>query len=392
MTSSGRRALLWVAGAVVVLAVLGWLLRPAEVSVELAPVVDGPLEVTVRDEGETRVRDRYVVTAPVSGYLTRLSLREGDVVAAGSEIAHLDVLPLDQRTSAQAIAGFEAARDHQRTAAAVVIQSRDALAQARRDVERTAVLMRAGAVSREVLEQAELTVAVRTKELEAADFRAQAAAHDVEAARAALAATDQNGATHTRHVIVRAPAAGRILRVPQESARVVPPGEPLVEMGDPSKLEITTDLVSTDAVKVRPGQAMYVEGWGGDQPMRGRVRLVEPSGFTKVSALGIEEQRVNVISDLLDDCETLGDRYRVQVRIVIWRGEHVLTVPWSALVRDDEGWRVFVAEGGRARARAVKVGRQGEFDVQILDGLRVGERVVRHPTDRVVDGARIGVP
>ena len=390
MTSWVRRGTLVLAGAAAVLALLAWMLRPASVAVELVPVSEGALEVAVRDEGETRVCDRYVVTAPVAGYLTRLSLREGDVVAAGSEVAHLDVLPLDQRASAQAAAAFEAAMDHQRTAAAVVIQSRDALAQARRDAARVTELMRTGAVSREALEQAELDVSLRAKALEAADFRAQAAAHDVEAARAALSAADAKG-THTRHVIVRAPAAGRILRVPQESARVVPAGEPLVEIGDASNLEITTDLVSTDAVRVRPGQPIYVEDWGGEHPLLGRVRRVEPSGFTKVSALGIEEQRVNVIGDLLERSEWLGDRYRVQVRVVIWRADRVLKVPWSALVREGEGWRVFVAEGARARGRAVTVGRQGEFEVQILDGLRSGELVVRHPTDQVVDGAHIRV-
>jgi HlyD family secretion protein len=376
-------------GAVVVLAFLVWILRPADIAVDVAPAVEGPLEVTVRDEGETRVRDRYVVTAPVAGALTRLTLREGDAVTAGSEVAHLDVLPLDERARALATATLEGAQDHQRTAVAVVRQSRDALDQARRDASRIAALMRAGAVSRDALEQAELSVALRTTELEAANFRAKAAAHDVEAARAALLTAGQNRLAQTRHVIVRSPAAGRILRVPQPSARVVAAGEPLAEIGDATSLEITADLVSTDAVKVRPGQVMYIEGWGGDTALRGRVRLIEPSGFTKVSPLGIEEQRVNVIGDLLEGCEALGDRYRVQVRIVIWRADRVLTIPWSALVRESDGWRVFVAEGGRARARTVIVGQQGEFDVQIVDGLRAGERVVRHPSDRVVDGVRI---
>jgi HlyD family secretion protein len=387
-----RRAIWGLASVLVALAFVAWMVRAADLDVDLVAVVERPLEVTVRDEGETRVRDRYVVTAPVAGALTRLTLREGDTVKPGSEVAHLDVLPLDERARAQATAALEGARDHHRTAVAMVNQSRDALAQSRRDAARVATLLRAGAVSHDALEQAELSVALRTRELEAADSRAQAAAHDVEAARSALMAADQNRAAHTRHVIVRAPAAGRILRVPQPSARIVAAGEPLLEIGDATRLEITADLVSTDAVKVRPGQAMYIEGWGEDKALHGRVRLVEPSGFTKVSALGIEEQRVNVIGDLLDACDSLGDRYRVQVRIVIWRAERVLTVPWSALVRERDGWRVFVADRGRARARTVVVGQQGEFDVQIVEGLRAGEQVVRHPSDRVIDGARIRVP
>jgi len=389
MTSRVRRGMLAIGVALAVAALLAWTLRPTPVDVELVPAAEGALELTVRDEGETRVRDRYVVTAPVAGYLTRLSLQVGQPVGTGTELARLDVLPLDERARAQGTASLEAARDSQRTAAAMVVQTREALAQARRDAVRVADLARAGVTSREALERAELSVAVRAKELEAADFRAQAAAHDVEAAQAALLAESEGGSSRARRVVIRSPAAGRILRIPQKSARVVAAGEPLVEIGDPSKLEITTDLVSTDAVKVRPDQSMLVEGWGGERPLRARVRLVEPSGFTKVSALGIEEQRVNVVGDLLEPGEWLGDRYRVQVRIVIWQADRVLKVPWSALIRDGDGWRVYLADGGRARARTVTVGRQGEFEVQILDGLRAGELVVRHPTDQIVDGVRL---
>jgi HlyD family secretion protein len=389
MTSRVKKGIVVTAGALAFVALLTWALRPTAIVVDLVAVEYGALELTVRDEGETRVRDRYVVTAPVSGYLTRLSLEEGQHVAAGAELAHLDVLPLDPRSRTQAAASLEAARDHQRTAAAMVVQTREALAQARRDAARLGELMRAGAASRAELEQAELNVALRTKELEASDFRAQAAAHDVEVARAALLAGEDGDSPRARHLIVRSPAAGRILRIPQESARVVAVGEVLAEIGDPSKLEITTDLVSTEAVKVRPGQPMHIEGWGGEQPLRGRVRLVEPSGFTKVSALGIEEQRVNVIGDLLEHPEWLGDRFRVQVRIVVWHDDRVLKIPWSALVREGDGWRVYVADGGRARSRTVSVGRQGEYEVQVLEGLRAAELVVRHPTDQVADGVRI---
>jgi HlyD family secretion protein len=231
-------------------------------------------------------------------------------------------------------------------------------------------------------------MALRARDVEAADYRAQAAAHDVDNARAALIAVSGRR-TAARGPAIRSPAEGKVLRIPQKSARVVQAGEPLVEVGDPARIEIAADFISSDAVKVRPGQAMVIEGWGGEGSLRGRVRTVEPSGFTKVSALGIEEQRVNIVGDLLDTAEWLGDGYRVHVRIVIWRGEQVLTVPWSAIVREGSGWRVFVAADGRARARPVTVGRQGEFDVEVLEGLSAGEQVVRHPTDQVVDGVRI---
>jgi HlyD family secretion protein len=372
-----------------VVVVIGWWLRPSAVQVDVATVAFGPLQVTVDDEGEARVRDRYVVSAPVAGRLTRLTLRAGDAVAPGGVVARLDPVPLDERTRAQAEGRLEAARDAERAATALVTQVRAARAQAERDLDRVKTLERDRVVSADEREKVELAVQLRTKELEAADFRAQAAAHDVEVARAALLAIPTVGGAGSRAIEIRSPVRGRVLRVPEASARVVAAGEPLLEIGDPTTLEIAVDLLSSEAAKVRPGNVMLIEDWGGARPLHARLRVVEPSAFTKVSALGIEEQRVNVIGDLVESAPSLGDRYRVQVRVVTWDAERVLKVPWSALFRAGDDWQVFVLAGGRARARTVVIGHQGAFETEVLSGVTDGDLVVRHPTDQIRDGVRV---
>jgi HlyD family secretion protein len=222
--------------------------------------------------------------------------------------------------------------------------------------------------------------------METADFRAQAAAHDVQAARAALLA-------HAGHpLVLTAPSAGRVLRVPERSERVVSPGTPLLELGDPAGIEIVADLLSSDAVKVQPGASVRIEGWGGDSALRGRVLTVEPSGFTKVSALGVDEQRVNIVAELLDSAGRLGDRYRVEIRVVVWQGDEVLQAPASALFRRGTEWAVFVVEAGRARRRTVSIGHRTPSQVEIREGLREGETVVKNPGDRIADGVRVRPP
>jgi HlyD family secretion protein len=379
----------WIVAGLAVVALVVWALRPEPVEVEVAAAEIGPLQVTVEDDGEVRVRDRYSVTAPVAGRVERLLLRAGDTVEAATVVARLDPAPLDVRARAQAEGQLEAVRDAQRAANALVMQARAALEQARRDRDRLTNLAREGVATREAVEKGDLGVQLAESTLEAAQFRAQAAAHDVEVARAALLAAEANGPGGPPPVVVRSPVAGRVLNVPDLSARVVAPGQLLLEIGDMSHLEITVDLLSTDAVKVRPGQALWIDQWGGDRSLAGRVRMVEPGAFTKVSALGIEEQRVNVVGDLLEPAEPLGDRYRVQVRIVLWEAPEVLKVPWSALFREQERWHLYVVEQGYARKREVKTGHQSATEVEILEGLQAGERVVRHPTDRIVDGVRV---
>lgn len=359
------------------------LFRPAPIPVDLARVVRGPLQVTVDEEGETRARDRYVVAAPVAGRVARIGVREGDRVSTGAVVARISPTPLDARAREQAQSRVESAGDAQRAADAAVAQARAAFAQAHRSAERTRELAARRLVSPEQVERAELDETTRRQELEAADFRAQSAAHDVEVARAVLLAGSGEA------LALRAPVSGRVLRVFEPSERVVPAGVPLLELGDAAALEIVVDLLSSDAVRVAPGAVMLLDGWGGDATLRGRVRVVEPSGFTKVSALGVEEQRVNVIGDFVDAPGRLGDRYRLDVRIVVWEGADVLTVPASALFRTGEGWSLFVVDGGRAQERAVETGHRTPFAVEILRGVRPGDVVVRAPSDRVASGVRV---
>jgi len=362
--------------------------RPAPLEVEVAPVTRGPLTVTVDDEGETRVRNRFVVSAPVAGKISRIELRAGDPVEADQVFATLDPVPLDPRERERAEAALATALDNRTVAQAARDQARDALEQARRDAHRAENLFEQQIVSREAVEHARLDVTTRTKELEAAEYRALAAAHEVEEAEAALRAGEP-GRTGNEPLALQVPITGRVLSVPEQSARVVAAGETLIEVGRLDDLEIVVDFLSTDAVKIRPGNRMLVRAWGGDRVLEGRVRTIEPSGFTKVSALGIDEQRVNVIGDFAEDPAPLGDRYRIEASVVVWHGDDVLQVPWSALFRADQEWAAFVVEGGRARLRTVEAGHRGALTTEIVSGLDAGQRVIRHPTDRIADGVRV---
>ena len=399
MTDARRKASLIAAGALG-LGVAFWLLRPAPLAVDVATVQRGALRVTIDEEGEMRVRQRYTVAAPTAGRLLRIEVDEGQRVEAGAAVARIEPAPLDPRDLATARARLEAAEATQRAADAGVRRSRAALVQAQRDAARAEQLHRAGTLATDAREKAKLAETSAVQESEATRFAADAAAHEVEAASAALLATSGPNQPDPRTpgetcaggrpcVAARAPVAGQVLRVFEESERIVAAGTPLVEIGDPASLEIVVDILSTDAVRVSPGARLLVEDWGGDGVLEGRVRQIEPSAFTKVSALGVEEQRVNVIADLAAPEPRLGDRYRVEARIVIWEGADVTQVPASALFRNGSAWAVFVSERGAARLREVQVGHQAAFEAEIERGLDVGETVILHPNDRVRDGARV---
>lgn len=378
-----RKRIALAVAAVLVAAGAYALLRPAPLRVETARVARGRLQVTVDEEGETRVRDRYVVAAPVAGRVARIELREGDPVLVGEVVGRLFAAPLDARAREQAAGRVAQAEDAERAADAGVLQAQAAAEQARRGARRAQQLAAKNLIAPEERERAELEEATRAQELESAQFRAQAAAHDVEVARAALLA----GAGTV--LPLHSPVRGRVLRIPERSERVVPAGTPLLELGDPAKLEIVADLLSSDAVRVKPGDAILIEGWGGGTTLQGRLRRIEPSGFTKVSALGVEEQRVNVIGDFVDPPGAIGDRFRVEVRIVVWEGRDVLQVPTSALFRHGDAWSVFVIEDGRARQRDVRVGHRSTFAAEVAEGLREGDAVIRNPSDRIADGVRV---
>jgi HlyD family secretion protein len=391
-----RRRWLLLLGAVLAVVLGALMLRRPPLRVEVAPVARGPLRVTIDEEGETRVRDRFVVAAPVAGHLDRITLKAGDAVDRGSIVARLHPLPLDPRAQAEAKARLEAAEAAEREADARVAQARATLEQATRSARRARQLARPGTISAEELELAELAETTRQKELEAALFAATVAEHNVEAARATLLAPGGGGeAVSTCDdatgpcIALHAPVRGRVLRVLEGSERVVAVGTPLLEIGDPAKLEVVIDVLSGDAVKVRPGATVLVDDWGGERTLAARVRLVEPSGFTKVSALGVEEQRVNVIADFVEPPTGLADGYRVEGRIVIWENADVVKIPSSALFRRGGTWNVFVVDAGRARRHEIRIGHRNPLETEVVEGLAPGDRVIEHPSDLIEDGTRV---
>jgi HlyD family secretion protein len=388
-----------VAGAaILVIGALVLVLRPAPVRVAIASVERGRLQVTVDEEGRTRVRDRFVITAPIAGRVARITLDASDPVDRGTVVARMNPLPLDRRAHAEAAARLAAAEAQLRAAHAQVEQAGAALEQARRAAARARQLGRKGTIATEELELAELAETSRQKDLEAATFAAHAAAFNVEAARAALLAP---GAETNQELVaacesddgacieLRSPVTGQVLRVPEKSERVVAAGTPLLELGDARNLEVVVDVLSADAVKVKPGALMLLEEWGGGEPLQARVRMVEPSGFVKLSALGVEEQRVNIIGDFVASPGPLADGYRVEARIVVWEDDGVVKIPSSALFRRAGEWNVFVVEGGRARRRPITIGQRGTTEVQVLSGLDEHAQVILHPSDQVDDGVRV---
>jgi HlyD family secretion protein len=380
-------------GVLAVAAVLGLALWPETVRVDTAVVTRGPLVVTVDEEGRTRVRDRFIVATPVSGRVLRIELEPGDRVERGDVVARLDAGPaplLDARAREEAQAAVESARAAVAGAQAEAVRARAELALAERELERARRLTAGGALAAQARD-------MRETEVELARESVHAAAHAVDAAAAELMRAEarrsppRSGAAGAV-VDVRAPAGGVVLRRLRESESIVPAGEPLVEVGDPAQLEIVSDLLSTDAVRVKVGARAMVEQWGYEDGLGATVRRIEPAGFTKVSALGVEEQRVNVILDLVDpggEDVALGDNYRVDVRIVVWEAADALQVPTAALFRDGGEWAVYMIHAGRARLTRVEIGQQNGRDAEVVGGLTAGAKVIMHPPDSIIDGSRV---
>jgi HlyD family secretion protein len=373
----------WIAGGGAAVAAILWILRPTALVVDVDTVTRGGLTITIDEEGETRVRDRFVVAAPITGKLRRITVEAGDSVRPGTPVAMIDPSPLDPRTRRELTARLEAAMDSERMARTEVSQAREALEQAQREHARIESLFQRNVVAPELRERAALTETSRRRDLEAADFRAQAAAHDAEQARAALLSADRGSTT------IRSPISGKVLRVVEPSERIVGAGTPILELGDPRRLEIVAEVLSTDAIRIAPGDTIRVIGWGGPDSLVALVRRIEPSGFTKISALGVEEHRVNVVGTIVGPPPALGDRYRADVKIVVWRGTDLLRIQRSALFRVGESWRAFTLTGGRARERTVSIGRQGLDIAEVLDGLSEGDSVILQPDERIGDGTRV---
>lgn len=380
-------------------AAVAYLLWPSPVEVQTQAASVGPMRVTVDEDGRTRIKERFVVSAPLAGRLARITLKEGDAVRADTTIVAAinptDPTLLDPRARAEAEARVRAAESGVEQASAMAASANAALELAQSERTRLEEAYASGAASPIELERVRSTTLVRLQEARAAQFAGDVAAFDLELAKAALVrGQDGDSGDLAWRFEIRAPVDGRVLRVVQESAAVVSAGAPLIEIGDPTDLELVVDVLSRDAVGVRPGAAASLEQWGGESPLRGRVRLVEPSAFTKISALGVEEQRVNVIIDFADPPEArpgLGDAFRIEARITVWDEPSVLRVPTGALFRDAESWAVFRVEEGRAAMRRVTIGRRNGETAQVLDGLGEGDEVIVYPSDRVRAGVRVGV-
>jgi len=387
-----RRGLL---AAVILVASVGVVLalRPRPVPIDAGRTSRGPLQVVVEESGKTRVKDRYVVSTPVAGSLSRLVLEPGDTVKEGDvlgEIAPALSPLLDQRTRAEGEARLGAALSAQGQARAQVARAAAAGALANQELARIGRLVQTGSMARQPFEQAEFEARMRTEEHASAVFAGKVAAEEVRIARVALGRGD--GAARDRHVDVVAPTSGRVLRVFQKSAGVVPAGTPLMEVGDPAALEVVVDLLTTVAVQVKPGTEVTIQDWGGEGSLEGRVRLIEPSGFTRPSALGVDEQRVNAVIAITAPrtrWAALGDGYRVETRLVLWRGETVVRAPQGAVFRHGDGWAAFRIDDGKAVLVPVQLGHRGESEVEIVSGLSPDMVVAVHPGDRVKTGVRV---
>ena len=386
-----RGTLVLAVGAAGVIALSAIALRPRPVVVEVGTVHFGPMQVTEEDQAETRSHDRYVVAAPVAGRLLRVLLRDGDTVATGQAVATLAPVPLSTRERDEATARVDAAEGAERSAHAQLQHALEDLSQARREHARLQALVAQGLASTQAVDQAHTAVATLGMEVTAARNRVSSAAAELRGARVALAAVTDASSTGGSFLTIRSPAAGRVLRVLEPSERVMPSGTPILTIGDLTHLEVVMEMLSSQAVRVSPGMPALLLGWGGDHPLRARVRLIEPYAFTKISALGVEEKRTNVILDFVDPPGSLGDGYRVIARIVTWSSPHVLQAPMSAIFRCGSDWCVFALEQGRASMRHIRIGRQNDEAVEILSGLKNGERVVEHPPNELGDGVRVAV-
>ena len=369
---------------------------PRAIEVDAVAAITAPLAVTIEEEGKTRVMERYVVSAPVAGYARRIDLHVGDAVQAGQVLAQLEPArsdALDPRSRAQMQAQLNAA---QAALSASTENARAAAAQAQlaqQELQRVESLRKVNFISEQALDRARTELSRSQAAQQAAQYTAKMAHYELEKVRATLASSASLQAGKSAETInVSAPVAARVLKLLHESEGLVQAGQPLLEIGNPDTLEITVEVLSTQAVQIAPGSKVLFDRWGSATTLQGAVRMIEPTGFTKVSALGVEEQRVRVIADITTPREVwqrLGDGYRVEARFVIWEGQDILQIPASALFRQGKEWAVFVVQNGRAKTRNIKVGQRAGLIVQVLSGIQAGEAVITHPEEKIKDGTRV---
>jgi HlyD family secretion protein len=403
-----RRTVVWALLVAAIVAAALWALRPAAILVDTALVDEGPMRATVDEEGKTRVKEIYAVSAPIAGRVLRSALEAGDVVEGERTVVAVlqptDPSLIDVRTRRDLEAQVEAAQSAVRLAEAELDQARSELAFAERDLERARTLAPTQAISKRDLEKAIHDVEVRKAALTRAEAGVDYRKRELASAKARLISPggegdDANAPPETTGstgavccVQVRAPASGQVLRMLAKSEQVVAAGTPLLEIGDPHDIEIVVELLSTDAVKIKEGADATIEGWGGGAAVPAVVKRIEPGGFTKVSALGIEEQRVRVILDFDGSSEAymaLGHDFRVYARITSWRSERVVRVPLSALFRQGDAWAVFRVADGRAKLALIETGHRNREAAEVLSGLKAADRIILHPSDRVQDGVAV---
>ena len=391
-----KKKIAWMVGGLIVLALLVWAFMPRATEVEVASVTQGRFERSVQEDGKTRLRDRYVVSTPLAGRVARITLRQGDSVERDAMVATLwPLVPalLDERARDQQNAHVGTLEASVSRAKANVGRAMAALDQARAELKRNEALAKEGFVSPNQNETGRLTVRLREQELESARQEESGARHELDQSRIALRqySSGSTGAQQ-RAWQIKAPVSGKILKIQQQSEGIVQAGTPLMELGDPSQLEVVVDVLTEDAAQIRPGTPVQLSNWGGPETLEGRVRLIEPAAFTKVSALGVEEQRVNAVIDITsapDKRAALGDGFKVDVRVLVQVVESAVKVPVSALFPVGARSALFVVEGGRARQREIEVAARNGVEAWVKTGLAAGAPVIVYPPTALKDGARV---
>lgn len=394
---TGQRRIIMGTGSLLLLILLVWGFMPKPMGVDVREVIRDTLSVTVTEEGKTRVIDRYIVSAPIAGYVRRIELEVGDSVAAGQVVAHLDPMrsgTLDPRSQAEAEAAVNTARAALSAATEAAEATRAEAELAQNEYERVRQVANQGLLSKGALDAARAEWRSSQARLRSAQFNVEVARGGLEAAEAALrySAAEPDGNQEHVSVMVTAPVDGRVLKLFKESEGAISQGQQLIEIGDPQALEVEVEMLSADAVRIHEGMAVRLLRWGGDSPLDAAVKRVEPTGFTKVSALGVEEQRVLVICAISSDYEkwrSLGDGYRVEAQFVLWEKESILQVPVSALFRSGDEWAVFRLANGRTVVTPVELGQRSGLAAQVTDGLSEGDQVIIYPGDRITNGMRV---
>jgi HlyD family secretion protein len=392
-----RRLVFWIIGFALVAIAVFFAVRPRPVLVDIATATVGPMDVRIEEDGRTRIRERYVVSTPLTGRLLRITFDVGDSVSAAETIVArmqaTDSTLLDPRAVAQAKARVRAAERKLEASKSDLTKVTAEMTFAETEMGRLRQLRARNAASDLEFAQKELMFRQETEEVRSAGFAVDIAEYELELERAALMLTDPEQRDNDEmELSIKAPIDGRILRIYQESTAVVIAGSPLMEVGDPSDLEVVADVLSRDAVRISADDQVTLKHWGGDGPLQGRVRLTEPSGFTKLSALGVEEQRVNVIIDLSDPPESrkeLGDGFRVDCEVIVWEASDALQIPTSSLFRVDEDWHVFVVDGSEARLTPVKIDHNNGRTAEVLEGINAGTQVITHPSDTIENGVTV---